>query len=266
MTYYDRKFAWVDGGLDVAYRASAETQTLTLELVCDSEVTQLGVDDLVDVLRFGGAGGAIFAPRSVSGRLLRGDLWASAKRHAFELEVAGMDRLFVRWLIEKLTLSAMAPQKVLSLTIHGSLPLDASPLSIDTEGAKKWLRDPDAFPGQFAEPPFVVRPRRAASARQARMTIAFSRALTKKEYDTFHHAWLTGDTFVAGGLDAAGLGYAPKSGARLSRSGVELKIAYSALDVRPSPALDLWVNILHRFHYDGVPIERFDIALAGLTD
>lgn len=150
--------------LRLSYRGSMETQTLTVD-VATAELARISIffahmSMLQGAINFGAGGSDIFPPwQGFMG-------WAEATPeeergptyHA-EVPIVGVAPVMMRVIVETLRGSGFH-QPVDAMAIHGSLPLDESPLSITEVDIKRWIEDQTTYPKLWPEIPFPIREKR----------------------------------------------------------------------------------------------------------
>jgi hypothetical protein len=251
--------------LAVRYRGDPAPQVLEIHVVTDRppEVPfgPAALTFLVEAVNLGGAGGSEFPPTAGAARIVRGPGDVAGRAHAaWQIEVAGVTPFFVRTLVERLGDPGLGAV-VTSMTIAGSLPLDASLLSVTERTVLSWLDDDDARPGAWPAPGFPIRDRPIDSGACIRLRLAqpadhdrlvrFTRLIEIWNQAILSVTNSSGE--YVGVADAA---------PRMSRSTTELASGYDAFDFYRPPVRATLVNMLTRFHEQVTPIVEAEIALA----
>ncbi len=256
--------------LSVSYRASHEPQTLSIALSLRQQpVVPWGpaaMPLLCEVASSGGAGGGVFAPSAGRATIRQGPNAmgpdALDTEYRWDLEVASVDPLFMRTIVERLSL----PDDfwlVTKMSLFGSLALDDTDMSVSEGRVVRWLDDPTAYPKQWPELPFKLVEREVHRGAGVRLVLgqptdhdtmlAFTRTI-----ELFNQAIIK---FVNTSLDAVGLTDATP---RISRSANELTAGYDAFDFVHGPARATLLNMLVRFHEQVAPVREAHIALANV--
>ncbi|MBX3196939.1 MAG: hypothetical protein KF894_02180 [Labilithrix sp.] len=256
--------------LDVAYRGSAEPQTLDVgvKLAGPAEVplAPWAIGSLVDCVARGLAGGSDFAPEVGRARLLAGPTGEGAAPapgelgpdYAFRLEVAGMSPRFVRVLVEHLAASGH-PHGARTLSVVGGLPTDGSPLSVREDLLARWLDDPAAYPGAWSDPGFRVVTRPIPRGATVRVALARGRMDdVAAELEATFSAWQSA-VLTYPNARHTGRGVMDPHGS-FARTRTELYAKVSLFDHAREPARASLVNALARFHRVVAPLASVEIA------
>lgn len=161
---------FVEQGLAVAYRASAEPQIVRIrtvsrgpDAIVDTDVQAFRA--VVDAINDGAAGGSEFSPAAGLAEVVSEPVVETTSRGSaalYTLRLAAVCPLFLRNMVEELRYCG-GEEGLSQLSIFGELPADSSPLSAREAHVRAWLDDPQAFPGRFGALGFrsnvVQRPR-----------------------------------------------------------------------------------------------------------
>lgn len=256
--------------LDVAYRGSAEPQTLDIgvKLAGPAEVplAPWAIGSLVDCINRGLAGGSDFAPSHGWAKLEAGPTGEGPSpspdelgpEYAFRLTVAGMSPRFVRVFAEQLAASGR-PHALRTLSIVGSLPTDGSPLSVREDLLATWLEDPDVYPGAWSEPGFPVVTKSIPRGAMVRVALAGGRMDdVASELEATFSAWQNA-VLSYPSLQGRGRGVMAPHGS-FARTRTELYAKLSLFDHAREPARAALVNALARFHAMVAPLSSVEIA------
>jgi hypothetical protein len=151
--------------LEIAYRASAEPQTLVIEMtyrvVIHNGMPEAQMRQVVKHLSLGVAGGVEFAPKQSSGTIKSGPLAKSSPggesaKYRWTIDVRGMSPRYLRHIVSRMRLAG-GPEIARSMTIRGALaPRAGDAASVHTEDIDAWMADDLAWAGAFPRPGFAV--------------------------------------------------------------------------------------------------------------
>lgn len=255
--------------LAVAYRASAEPQILEIDVDC-AQRAQMGLGPILmrgilEGVEHGAAGGAEFSPSIGEVKKLEGPEFKTPEAHGphfhWKLEVRGAAPLFVRTIVEHLRGLGGMNNKILSMRIRGSLPLDDSPLSVREADVRRWIEDGSTYLGRFPKVPFAFKDKRAPKGASVRVSL--DGEVTKEIYEAF-------EMYVAV-YGASLTDYAAQNGkgmgmidvfAKLGKAKTELSARWAQFTHVRGPSTDLAANMLTRFHDKVAPIREVELALA----
>jgi hypothetical protein len=259
---------FVQSALTVSYRASAEPQVLEIRLSTAAlPAMPFGPGEMLAMTRlvqWGAAGGADFSPTKGAAKVVSGSVPTVDKQplvatdYEWEVEVAGVCPLFIRTIVEHLAISG-SPHLVKSMSIHGRLPPDGSPLSVTEQDVRKWIEDPAAYPGEW-KAPFEIEDKRIGKGAALRVKLAG--AVDANVFTQF--GGLVGYWTVAvqkffdhtatkhGGLTAVPT---KKQGPN------ECSANWKFFDIVQEPARRTLNNMLVRFHETVAPIAEVTLSL-----
>lgn len=255
--------------LDVAYRGSADPQTLdvAIDLAGPAELplAPWAVGAFVACVNRGLAGSTDFAPGAGHATLDAGptgegtpDPAELGPRYAFRLTVAGVAPVFLRVFVEHLA-GAGHPHALRSVSIVGSLPPDGTRRSVRERELAGWLSNPDAYPARWPEPGFRVLRSHLPRGAAVRVTLAGEVAPFVDELEATISTW---QTALLGYPDARrrGRGVAePHASFARTRSALHAKLGL--FDHARDPAEAALVNALARFHVKSAPVAELAIAM-----
>ena len=249
--------------LDVAYRGSAEPQTLDIgiELAGEAELplAPWAIGRFVAAINRGLAGSADFAP--ASGRAV---LEADAPKplgpsYTFRLEVTGVSPIFLRVLVEKLA-GCGHPHALEAISIVGSLPPDGTRLSVRDRELRGWLAEPGAYPLVWPEPGFDVETRPAP--RGASVKVALAQSNVDEVGEELEATISTWHSVLLGYGDARRRGRGvSEPHATFARTRRDLFAKIGLFDHDRGPARAALVNTLARFHVAIAPLAAVTIAM-----
>ncbi|XXX80859.1 hypothetical protein WMF30_19065 [Sorangium sp. So ce134] len=247
--------------LRVAYRASADPQEVTIDVVTAaasrSPVAPVILRKLLDAVQRGSAGGHRFPPAAGAAEILD----ESADRgpsYRWKVRLAAVDPLFLRTMVEELRLSTPGAP-TLRMHILGALPLDDSPLSIREDAVKAWLDDPRAYLREWPAPGFPIVDRGDWAMWRVRLhdriTPDVRRKLDLVALGWFNDVW----TYV----HDTGQPEEQRADQGLPRCGsgkLEFSAAYHRFYFARRPSRARLVNALTRFHQTVAPIAAAEIS------
>lgn len=260
---------FVKDNLSVAYRASAEPQSLEIRASLDGWASNasgpLSMLGFEEAMRAGAASGAEFPPtaghaRHVSGPLRPRDEGARGPDFRWELEVTAISPYFIRNLVTELgTIGVRTKTK--SVAISGSLPLDDSVLSVRESQVKGWLEDSTTFMREWHDPGFPLT-RTDANRSAATVRLWFQRDLDAKLLDdvvTTLQMWRNLVIFHPNpSLSGLGTG---TIGPRSARKRREFVTTYDPFNYLRPPTEALLVNMLSYFNAKVEPLDAAEISL-----
>jgi hypothetical protein len=255
--------------LTVRYRASAEPQELSIDVKLARRASEECAPQIIrrqiDVISFGAAGGAEFAPWQGNAELLSGP-WdppqSLGPSLSYRLRIAAVSPRYVRTMVEHLR-ECGAKAKVQAMNIVGSLPLDASELSLSEEQVRRWLDAKTAYPGAWPEVPFPLHTRRTDETAEFRVVLG--KSLTPKlreDLEMLSFLWLNTVTdYVNEDGERVELYRIDKRFPTFGRTKTEFRATYKEfLHVR-DPSRAVLSNMLVRFHHRIAPIVEAEIAV-----
>lgn len=246
--------------LDVAYRGSLESQMLDVVVKTDGApelpLAQWAIESLVSCINRGLAGGAEFAPTEGQAVLEKAESLPNVQ--SFRMVLRAVSPRFMRVIVEHLAASAH-PHRVTSISIFGSLPTDATPLSVREPQVVAWLADAEAYPRAFPNPPFRVTMKHIPRGATLKVMVAGGRLeevapALEEAFSAWQTAVLTYPT-----LAKQGRGFAAPH-ATFARTRTELFAKLALFDHTREPARNALVNALARFHATVAPIAAVEIA------
>jgi len=249
--------------LDIAYRGSPEPQLLDvgIELAGPAELplASWAVQAFVDGVNRGLFGSADFAPTLGAAALEASTPDPSGLKDAFRLSVTAASPLALRVLVELLA-GCGHPNALRAISIVGSLPPDATRLSVRDRDLGAWLADPAAYPRAWPEPGFRVQAK--SIPRGATIRVTLERGSIDDVGPELEEIVSTWQSAVRGYPNAKrterGLMDPHASFAR-SRSALHAKL--SLFDHERETAKALLVNALARFHATTARIASLDIGM-----
>jgi hypothetical protein len=263
---YDMDF--VQGGLDVAYRASPGPQELVITVLAAGKaefpMSVASVAALLEAVNRGGAGGDVFSPTAGHAKRLDGP-WQGEETlgpsYRWTLEVAAVAPLFLRNMVEELR-RVGANHAVQRLSLFGSLPLDDTALSVRTPKLRQWLDDRvtylEAFP--HTEFPVDVEPTDEGANLRVELGTLVTPEL-RRELEALSAWWLN---CIRNYVSEDGLEVIANTWKTLPVFGSsrdEFRAHYSELLYKRAPARALLENLLLRFHQTVAPIARVTMHL-----
>jgi len=267
--FWHPKLDFTRNALKVAYRAAPEPQKLLVDVTMATALRQattpIMMRNMVNAINDGMAGGAVFSPDACRAKVLSGTLElkkiVSGPNFQWELEVASVDPLFLRVMVETMSTGyGTGFGYAEALAIVGTLPPDGSDASVDTVRMQQWLSDPNAFPAQWPKPPFEVRPLpkpRSGGVVHMHMAGKPSKAAeTALKVRAFELTSYAIPTFNAALSSVAQLGLP-----RVSSTKSRFTITWDGLDVHPPIFRAALVNMACRFHSEHGPIAFMELAL-----
>lgn len=261
---------FVQTGLSVSYRGSVEPQTLTIYVGTEGQQEAAYgprfITTLINVINAGGAGGAHFHPAQGLAELLSGPTYPDAEGPQFnwDIRVAGVSPLFIRNIVEALRLSGGLDNPTQVMSIRGSLPLDATELSVGETEVKAWLDDPLVYVGEWPEPGFPIREREILGAS---LRIVLGKDLNAQTEDQLRGVclqWLAATYNYVNEYGEPILDEPDRIARLLPKFGAtkrELRAFFEEFTRIRAPSRAMIVNMLARFHALVLPIEEVEIAL-----
>jgi hypothetical protein len=215
--------------------------------------------------RYGGVGGAEFPPWAASIQVLEGpklpaDEGAQSRSLRWRLRVAGVSPYFLRNVVD---LSSGA--KVKSMSITGSLPLDASPLSVREAHVRAWLDDENAYMKAWPDPGFAVVEKETPKGSTVKVKLAqeasddVEKAFRDHVY-TWHGAV---GMYVSAKKGPTGRIGTQTAFPTFGRTKKELLAKHDHFDHVRGPSRDALVCVLAHFHHAVAKIDKVEIGLPG---
>ncbi|WP_437483310.1 hypothetical protein WME75_42590 [Sorangium sp. So ce1014] len=248
--------------LHVAYRASLDPQLVDIS-VATAGVTrfpyaQLTVRKLLTSVNSGSAGGARFPPTAGAAIITDEGSDPCGPNYFWRVRMAAVDPLFLRTVVEELRMAGL-DHPVTSMRITGSLPLDATVLSVREADVKRWLDDPDAYVGQWPDPGFPVVDQGRWAMFRIRLGAEITPALRRK-LDLLALGWLNDVSSYIWDTGEPEAGRIDRSLPRCGSGKVEFAAGYDDFYFKTGPARARLVNALSRFHATVAPIELAEIS------
>lgn len=256
------------GGLHVAYRGSTALQQLDVVALTRGVPSKGAANwyfqNLVDTINAGGAGGSTFSPAAGFAEMIAGprsDADAVRPDHHATFRVAAVAPLFMRTLIEDLRFAGVQ-HPVMELRVAGSLPLDATPLSVTEREVRHWLDDPNAYLDRWPTPGFPIAfdDLREGAALRVVLADPIDPALREK-LEELAVRWLNA---IRNNVSFDGREVRPNPGKTLPRFGQgksEFRASYDAFPWARESSQAIIVNLLSRFHEKVAPIVEAEVAL-----
>lgn len=254
--------------LTVAYRASLDPQDVTIDVAVAgfpvAPFAHMAARAVVDAVNGGAAGGAVFSPSAGRAERLAGP-WEDADSlgtsYRWVIEVAGVAPLFVRNMVEELRRAGM-DRDVVAMSIVGSLPVDASPMTVREPHVRAWIEDPAAYLPAWPSPGFPV----SFSLRDTGVALRLEMAqpispLIRQALEDLSVNWLNFIRNYPG--DHGGVVYPDphRTLPSFGQSKTEFRALYADMPHARGPSRALLVNLLTRFHERVARIAAAEIAL-----
>ncbi|MEZ4447375.1 MAG: hypothetical protein R3B72_50330 [Polyangiaceae bacterium] len=256
------------GGLRVAYRASPTVQDLDVLIVArgvpSKGAANWYLQNLVDVVNAGGAGGSLFPPSNGFMEMTAGptsDAEALRADHRATFRVASVAPLFLRTIVEDLRY-VNVEEPVVELSIAGSLPVDDTDLSVTERDVRGWLDDPLAYLPAWPSPGFPIDfddPREGAGLR-----IVLEDPITPALRDALEELSVRWLCAIRNYVGFDGREVEPNPGLQLPRFGQgrrEFRAAFDEFRWARQSSRDVIVNLLTRFHERVARIAEVEVAL-----
>ncbi len=263
---FDMEF--VDSGLLVAYRASAEPQELVIDVAtagkADFPMSVASLRSLLEAINRGAAGGSVFSPLAGFAKRIDGPWEGEATlgpSYRWTVEIAGVAPLFMRNMVEELR-RAGANHPVTRLSIVGSLPVDDGPLSMREGPLRGILNDRDNYLTAFPHKEFSVH--HEPTDQVANLRVELATRVTPEIRSEFEATCIWWLNVIRNYVSDDGLEVAMSASKSLpvfgsSRS--ELRAHYREILFKRPPALAALKNLLYRFHKDVAPIAHAAVHL-----
>ncbi|WP_437841379.1 hypothetical protein [Sorangium sp. So ce1153] len=263
---HDMEFA--AGGLLVAYRASAQPQELTIEVVtagtAEFPMSVASLRAVIEAVNRGAAGGAVFDPLLGAAERLDGP-WDGegvlGPAYRWTLRVAGVAPLFLRNVVEELR-RAGADRPVTRMSLVGTLPLDGSEMSVREGLVRSWLDDRatylEAWPHR--EFPVDVEP----TDHVANLRIELATSITpeiRSELEATSVWWLNAIRNYVSEEGFEVVMNPSKTLPAFGSSRTEFRAHYAEFLYKRAPARAALQNLLYRFHRSVAPIARVALQL-----
>ncbi|MFO0761959.1 MAG: hypothetical protein U0359_36300 [Byssovorax sp.] len=254
--------------LTIAYRASPDPQDLTIDVAAAglpaAPFAHMAMRAVVDAINAGAAGGDVFSPSAGRAERLAGpwfDGGALGRSYRWVIEVASVAPLFVRNIVEELRRSGMN-QDVVAMSLVGSLPVDASPMSVREPQVRAWIEDPAAYLPAWPSPgfPISVVPRETGAALRLTMAQPLTPPI-RAALEDLSVNWLNFTRNYIG--DHGGPVY-PDPHRTLPSFGQgksEFRALYGDFPHARMPSRALVINMLTRFHERVARIAEAEVAL-----
>jgi hypothetical protein len=259
------KFA--EKNLEVAYRASAEPQSLRIRVELDGKRPDDRAGDHLDSLLFnvshGIAGGPAFHPakcaiKLVSGPRKKTDKGIAGPKFDWKLEVAGLAPKYVRSIVQRLAaIGGMV--SVVKMEIEGSLAADKTESTVTTAIVKKWLADPTAFVDAWPEPGFEIKESKAKKAAAVRVVLAATISADQKtELDALREAFDREHMLYRTAKDELANIYGD---VKTAYQGAEMKFGYDKFQAAGGPPRNALINLVARFHEKVAKVSMLELSL-----
>ncbi len=251
---------------EVAYRASEKPQTLDIEISYARPplvgMAAAQMRQIVTHITMGATGGAEFAPRHSSGRLLSGPIdpaksGVDKKDFHWKLDVRGMSPFYVRHIVARMKLTSNEPAT--SMVIRGALPVDDSAAAVRTETIDAWMLDDTAWTKACPDPGFAIKDVDVAKGMKVRLTSA--RPPTddmNRAFASLLMQWSDACAFMPKGTGPFGMN-PPKPG----KSKTGFSAASTGFELARKPPRDQLVNFLIHFHDTVCPLVSAELAFPG---
>jgi hypothetical protein len=254
--------------LAVSYRASAEPQQVDIDLVLNHVAgvprAWTSISSIVGYINGGMGGSDVFAPSAGQAELLTPfqEKGVRGPKYHYKLRMASAAPIFIRTIVEELR-GAGWQEPIKSLKIIGSLPTDASDLSVTETRVRDWLEDPTAYARRWSKLGFAARQEdKGAAGVTFRMVFGkpLTVALKGKLRDRVLSWHNMSDLYVnpAGKFERIKLGQALPRYAFTKR---EMTVRIERFDRTHEPASALLVNMLQRVHDELIPIGNVELMM-----
>jgi len=258
-------FEFVDGNLTVAYRASAEPQTLDVHVKCAGKPMEVHAPmharGIAKAATVGAIGGAEFHPTAGVAKLLSGPLDPPASEGPewhYSFEVASMSPRYIRNIVHRMAYAGARTPPV-SMSIVGSLAIDDTPMSITERTIAAKIDDPYFFPEAWPKPPFAVQ---VVAPKPEGVTLKIKVAgsiepPTKAAMVQLVQSW---SNHIALYLDGNGLPGRMVINPKTSNNKTTFTMFYNLFTFEPKPARDMLVNMLIHFHEKVAPLAEVELG------
>lgn len=248
--------------IQIAYRASLDPQIVTIAVttagVSSFPYAHLLMRKLLTSVNSGSAGGARFPPTAGVGVIIDESADPCGPNYWWRFRLAAADPIFLRNVVEELRAAGLQ-HPVTSMQITGSLPLDATDLSVREGDVKRWLDDPRAYLAEWPAPGFPIVYQGEWAAFRLRLRDEISGELRRKLdlvalgwlNDVQSYVWDTGETED---------GRIERQMPRCGSGKIEFSAAYRDFYHARKPSRARLVNALSRFHATVAPIELAEIS------
>ncbi len=250
--------------LDVAYCASAEPQTLVIEIayrvVIHNGMPEAQMRQVATHLSLGVCGGAEFAPKESSGKVTSGPLASSSPggtsaKYRWTIEVRGMSPRYVRHIVSRMRFAG-GPEIARSMAIRGALAAPAGDAaSVHTDDIDAWMADDLAWAGAFPRPGFAIEDVVVKKGMTVRLVPAnppapdFAAKLSELMVE-----WL--DAIVV--MPSATSGMLGRPQVKTGKKDVTIKLPVFPQVIKP--ARDLMVNFLIHVHEKMCPLVSVELG------
>lgn len=254
--------------LHVAYRASPAPQELSIEVRtagrAEFPMAPASMRAIVEAINGGAAGGGLFSPCDGLAEIVHGPAPGDASLgpdYRWTLRVAAVAPLFLRNMVEELRRAGM-DQPVTGVSIAGSLPLDASDLSVREGKLKGWLDDRTSYLEAWPTPGFPVR--FVELERGANLRVELGSLLTPTLRDSLESLSIWWINIIRNMVSEDGMEVLLHPAKTLPTFGSgrsEFRAQYQELLYARAPARAALVNMLSRFHHRECAITQAEIRL-----
>lgn len=260
---------FVKESLWVRCRASEQPQVLDVDIRTAGPVPiefgRVFLRRVLDIVNFGAAGGSVFDPSIGAAHLLSGPPAGAAlgPDYRWSIEIAGIAPIAFRTMVEQLRNSTGLLVPVTSMAITGTLPLDASPMSVTEDHVRAWLGKPDALVDEWPTPGFPVVAREVSSGATLRIELADEITQPIAEaLRTIGVAWVNVTSeYVSEWGEPVNVKPAWKLLPSFGMGRRELSARYREFPRRRAASRAAIVNMLARFHRSVAPVAAVEIGL-----
>ena len=253
---------FTQSNLHVAYRASLEPQIVTLAIttagVSRFPYAHVLLRKLLTSVNSGSAGGARFPPTAGLGVIVDESADLCGPNYLWRFRLAAADPLFLRTFVEELRAAGLE-HPVTSIQITGSLPLDATDLSVREHDVKRWLDDPKAYLAEWPSPGFQIVEQGQWATFRLRLLQPISAPLRRK-LDLVALGWLNDVVSYVWDTGEQEDGRIERQMPRCGSGKAEFSAAYRDFYHARRPSRARLVNALSRFHATVAPIEVAEIS------
>jgi hypothetical protein len=259
---------FVTSALAVAYRPSPDPQELRITIHTEGPASQESapqiIRGLIETIRRGGAGGAMFHPALGDAELLAGP-WDPPQSlgpdYLYVLRVSAIAPKFFRTMIEALR-GAGWDKRVVGMSLVGSLPRDPDALWVDDAMVRPWFDDPDAYLERYPSVPFALDHEEKNTGADLRVELGQNiDPKIREELEILSIRWLNAIKDYVDPEGEQAIWRLDRRFPKIGRGKREFSASYEELAHTRGPAADMLINLLVRFHAKVAPIRRVELQL-----